>query len=191
MKLNNITYAAMTKAVATFTFSASQAAASIAASGKTLPALPKGMDGAQLTVSVGPAVGEVFGNLRSQPSSTAGITAADLPQLVIIETVAPSVTSTQVSAKELESYLLSLPGLSSDLTAAIIAIGNPSTTLPIPIPIEYATSTSVSVNGNAGVALGDNTGLGSGVIWVQHGDLFAVAGTVKQSDALNIADNLH
>jgi len=188
----NVTYGAMTKAVAVFTFSASQAAGAAAAAGKTLPALPAGMDGAQLTVTVGPAVGEVYGNVNpNAASSGSGITAADLPQLVLIESNAPSVTSTQVTPKQLETYLLSLPGLSPELTQAIKAIGNPDSTLPIPIPIQYATSTNVSINGNPGVALGDNTGLGSGVIWVQHGDLYAVAGTVKQSDVLNIANNLH
>ena len=187
----HITYAAMTKAVAVFTFSASQASAAATAAGKSLPALPAGMDGAQLTVSVGPAVGEIYGNLNTAaPSSSSGITAADLPQLIVIESNAPSVTSTQVTPKQLETYLLSLPGLSTELRTAIKAIGNPDSTLPIPIPIEYATSTNVTVNGNPGVALGDNTGLGSGVIWVQHGELFAVAGTVKQSDVLNIANNL-
>ena len=187
----NITYAAMTKAVAVFTFSAAKAAAAATASGKSLPALPAGMDGAQLTVTAGPAVAEIFGNLNTPSSSTKSITAADLPQMIVIESNAPSVTSTQVTTKQLESYLLSLPGLSPDLVSAIKALGNPSSTLPIPIPIEYATSTNVTVNGNPGVALGDNTGLGSGVIWVQHGELFAVAGTVKQSDVLNIANNLH
>lgn len=187
----HITYAAMTQAVAVFTFNASQASAAAAAGGKSLPALPAGLDGAQLTVTVGPAVGEVYGTLQAPSSSTKSITAADLPQLVVIESNAPSVTSTQVTPAELEGYLLKLPGLSPELTAAIKAIGNPSSTLPIPIPIQYATSTNVTVNGNPGVALGDNTGLGSGVIWVQHGELYAVAGTVKQSDVLNIANNLH
>ncbi|HYM67499.1 MAG TPA: hypothetical protein VEW68_09425 [Patescibacteria group bacterium] len=196
----NVTYAAMTQAVAVFKFDAAKASAAVAASGKALPALPAGMDGAQLTVTAGPAVAEVFGNLKPPSSSSAtqsgtaansGITAADLPQLIVIESNAPSVTSTQVTPKQLESYLLSVPGLSPDLVSVIKALGNPSSTLPIPIPIQYATSTNVTVNGNPGVALGDNTGLGSGVIWVQNGELFAVAGTVKQSDVLNIANNLH
>jgi hypothetical protein len=186
----NITYAAMTKAVAVFTFSAAQAQAAAAASGKSLPALPAGMDGAQLTVDVGPAVGEIFGNLNLNGASASDLTQANLPQLVIVESSAPTATSTQVSVKELETYLLSMPGISPDLAAAIKAIGNPGTTLPIPIPVQYATATSVQVQGVDGVALGDNTGLGSGVVWVKHGLVYAVAGTVKQSDAVTIADNL-
>src|SRR5438132_342466 len=61
-----ITYGAMSQAEATFTFSAAKAAAAAAAKGKTLPKMPAEMDGATLTIVVGPAVGEVYGNL-SQP----------------------------------------------------------------------------------------------------------------------------
>src|SRR5205807_8246742 len=59
---STVTYAAMTKAVAVFTFSADKASAAEAKNGKSLPPLPSGMNGAQLTVAVGPAVGEVYGD---------------------------------------------------------------------------------------------------------------------------------
>ncbi|MGA7911091.1 MAG: hypothetical protein WCC30_06040 [Candidatus Dormiibacterota bacterium] len=188
---STITYAAMPKAVAVFTFSAAKAAAAAASSGSTLPALPAGMDGAQITLTVGPAVGEIFGNL-TQPATGSDITAANLPQLVVGESSAPTATSSssQITVKELESYLLTLPGISPELAAAIKAIGDPSTTLPIPVPIQYATSSKVQVQGVRGIALGDNTGVGSGVIWVKDGIVYAVAGTIKQSDAIDIANNL-
>jgi hypothetical protein len=185
---STITYAATPKAVAVFTFDAKKAAAAAAATGKSLPRLPAGMDGAKLTVTVGPAVVEVFGNLKS--NSTTSSQEINLPQLIIGESAAPLVTSTQVSAKQLENYILSLPGLSPQLAAAIRSIGDPSTTLPIPVPIEYATSSKVSVQGVQGVALGDNTGLGSAVIWIKNGDVFAVAGPLKQSVVLTVANQL-
>ncbi len=184
---STVTYAAMPKAVAVFTFDASKAAAAAAATGKPLPALPKGVDGAKLTVTVGPAILEVYGNLKSSAAESSQD--VNLPQLVIAESSAPVVTSTQVTAKQLEDYILSIPGLSKDLAAAIKAIGDPSTTLIIPIPIQYATSTSVTVQGVHGVAVGDNTGLGSGVIWIK-GNVFAVAGPLKQSEVVKVANNL-
>ena len=184
----NVTYVAMSQAVAVFTFDASKASAAAAARGNTLPALPKGMDGAQLTVTVGPAIGEVFGNMQ-QPSGS-DVSQVELPQLVVGQSSAPTATSTQVSLQQMESYLLSLPGISDQLKAAIKAIGDPSTTLPIPIPVQYATSTTVTVQGVKGVALGDNTGVGSAVIWVKNHVVYAVAGSIKQSDAINIANNL-
>jgi len=58
------------------------------------------------------------------------------------------------------------------------------------VPVEYGTSTAIKVQGVDGVALGDNTGVGSAVVWVKGGHVYAVAGTIKQSDAIDIANNL-
>jgi hypothetical protein len=184
----NVTYASMSKAVATFTFSADKAAAAAAARGKTLPAMPKEMDGATLTIMVGPAVGEVYGNM-SKPTS-ANASDLQLPQLIVAKSVSPTVSSTQVDAKVIEDYVVQLPGVSAELKKTIEAIGDPTTTLFIPVPVEYGTSTTVTVQGVEGVALGDNTGVGSAVVWVKDGHVYAVAGTIKQSDAIDIANNL-
>jgi hypothetical protein len=183
-----VTFAAMPQAAAVFTFSQAKAAAAAAQTGKSLPALPAGMDGAQLTVTVGPAVAEIYGNFN-KPSS-ADVTQVSLPQLIVAESSAPVATSTQVTVKQLEDYILAQPGLSPELTAAIKAIGDPSTTLPIPVPVQFATSSSVSIQGVQGVALGDNTGVGSGVIWVKNGVVYGVVGTVKQFDAIDVANHL-
>jgi hypothetical protein len=190
---SNVTYAAMPAAVGVFTFDAAKAAAAAAKAGKTLPAMPAGMDGSKLTVTVGPAVVEVFGNLNLPTGS--GSTAPDtsqltLPQLVVGASSAPVVTSTGVSTQQLEEYLLSLPGVSPKLAAAIRAVKDPSTTLPIPIPIEYATSKTVTVQDVDGLAVGDNTGLGAGVIWIKNGTVYGVAGSLKQDAILNLANGL-
>jgi hypothetical protein len=185
----NVTYATMSKAVATFTFSADKAKAAAAAQGKTLPAMPKAMDGATLTITVGPAVGEVYGNLK-KPTTDTNPDNIQLPQLLVAKSVSPTVSATQVSAKDLEDYVLQLPGISAELKKTIEAIGDPSTTLFIPVPVEYGTSKTVTVQGVEGVALGDNTGVGSAVVWVKDGHVYAVAGTIKQSDAIEIANNL-
>jgi hypothetical protein len=185
---STVTYAATTQGVAVFTFSAAQAAAEAAKTGKPLPKLPAGIDGAKLTVSVGPAVAEIFGNLNQAGASDP--TQAGMPQLIVAKSDAPVATSTQVTVKQMEDYLLAQPGISPELSAAIKAIGDPSTTLPIPVPIEFATSSKVTVQGVQGVALGDNTGVGAGVIWIKNGEVFGVAGTVKLADALDIANHL-
>jgi len=192
---SNVTYAAMPAAVGVFTFDAAKAAAFAAKSGKTLPTMPAGMDGSKLTVTVGPAVVEIFGNLSLPSGSTATGAAPDpsqlsLPQLVIGASSAPVVTSSGVSTQQLEDYLLSLPGVSPKLAAAIRAVKDPSTTLPIPIPIEYATSKTVTVQGVDGLAVGDNTGLGAGVIWIKSSTVYGVAGSLKQDAILDIANGL-
>ena len=188
---SNVTYAAMTAAVGVFTFDGAKAAAAAAKAGKTLPKMPAGMDGSKLTVTVGPAVVEIFGNLNTGTAATTPEPSQlSLPQLVVAESSAPVVTSTGVSTQQLENYLLSMPGVSPKLGAAIRAVKDPSTTLLIPIPIEYATSSTVSVQGVDGVTVGDNTGLGAGVIWIKGGLVYVVAGSLKQNAILDIANHL-
>ncbi|TMC52687.1 MAG: hypothetical protein E6J20_10880 [Chloroflexi bacterium] len=182
-----VTYGAMSEAEATFTFSADKAKAAAASHGKTLPALPKGMDGATLTITVGPAIGEIYGNLQQ---GSAGSSSLNLPQLIVARSTAPTAKSTQVTVAQLEAYILDQPGISPELKKAIKAMGDPSTTLLIPIPVEYATSKDVTVQNVPGVALGDNTGVGSGVVWVKGGSVYVVAGSIKQNVAIDIANNL-
>lgn len=185
-----VTYGGMSEAIATFTFSADKAAAAAASRGQTLPAMPANINGATLTFTVGPAVGEIYGDLK-QPTAASGSNAINLPQLVVAKSEAPTATATQVSVTELENYILAQPGITPELKAAVNAIGDPSTTLLIPVPVQYATSTQVKVQGVDGVALGDNTGVGSGVVWVgKDGYVYVVAGSIKQTDALAIANNL-
>ena len=185
----NVTYGAMTQAEAVFTFSADKARAAAAAQGKPLPTLPAGMEGATLTVTAGPAVGELFGNVQ-KPASGSDLSQLSLPQLIVVESSRPSVTSTQVSAKQIEDYVLAQPGITPELKAAVQAIGDPSTTLLIPIPVQYATSKDVTVQGVKGVGFGDNTGVGAGVIWIKNGIVYVVAGSLKLDDAIAIANNL-
>src|SRR2546427_4206833 len=160
--VSTVTYGGMSEAVATFTFSADKAAATAAAQGKALPKMPAGMDGATLTLTVGPAVGELYGNLQKPGSGTNDI---NLPKLVVVKSATPTAKSTRVSVTDLENFILAQPGISAELKAAIQAIGDPSTTLLIPVPVPYATSTQVTVQGVDAVALGDNTGLRAGVGW--------------------------
>ena len=185
----NVTYGTMSKAVATFTFSADKAAAAATKHGKTLPPMPKGMDGATITLTLGPAVAEVYGNLQ-QPTNGSDITQAALPQLVVVKSLVPTVSSTQVSAADFEKYLLQQPDISPTLADAIRALGSSGTTLPILVPVQFASHESTTVKGNPAVALGDNTGLGSGVVWISGKYVYVVAGTVKKDEAKLVANNL-
>lgn len=186
---STITYGVMTKATGVFTFNASMAAAEAAKTGKSLPAMPSGMDGSQLILTVGPAVVEVFGNINSSTASDPS--QISLPQLVIAESSVPVVTSTHVTVKQLEDFLLAQPGLSPELAAQIKAIGDPSHTLPIPVPIQYVSSKTVTVQKVSGIELGDNSGIASAIIWVKSKVVYLVAGSLKQDQVLTIANGLH
>ncbi len=185
---NTVTYAAMAQTTGVFKFSAAKAEAAAAAKGTTIPAMPAGMDGSTLNLTMGPALLVVYGDLPKTSTSQSG--QFTLPQLIVAESNAPSVTSTGVTVKELEDYLLAQPGISPQLAADIRAIGDPTTTLPIPVPVQFATSAKVTVQGVQGVALGDNTGVGSAIIWIKGDHVFFVGGSLKQDDALTVANGL-
>jgi len=80
--------------------------------------------------------------------------------------------------------------VSPALAAQIRAIGDPASTLPVPIPVGVAQAKNVSVHGTTGLFVGDSTGLGSGVIWVQNGLVYVVGGTLTESEVLAVANSL-
>ena len=144
--------------------------------------MPPALDGSTLRVAIGPVVIGTYG--------TAADT-GDLPQLVIAQAPMPRVTSSGATVAAIEHYLLAQPGVAPELAASIRAIGDPTTTLPIPIPIDMAQADHVAVQGVTGLAIGDNTGIGSGVIWEKDGMVYGVAGTLPENQVLAIARSLH
>ena len=163
---------------------------------------------AQLPASIaagatpGTAVHCVLGGLRcsSAHQAPSGAAAGDgagsssgsshLPTLIVAQAPVPAVTSTDATVAGIEDYLLKQPGISPQLAAAIRAIGDPSSTLPIPIPIDMASAKTVQVQGVSGLAIGDITAAGSGVIWQKNGVVYGVAGFLPESEILAIANGL-
>lgn len=181
-----VSYAVVPRTTATFTFSAAKARAAAATAGKSLPPMPTNIDGSTLYVTAGPALLEVYGGGSRVETTPEGV----LPTLVIAQARAPRVTSTGVSTKELEDYLLAQPGISSQLQAQIRAIGDPTQTLPIPVPTGLAASHPVQVAGVQGIFVSDSTGLGSALIWLKDGIAYAVAGKLSESQIVAIARSL-
>ncbi|MDQ2991226.1 MAG: hypothetical protein M3R30_00195 [Candidatus Eremiobacteraeota bacterium] len=169
-------YRTMGKSVESFTFSAARAAASSAKAGKTLPAMPVGLDGTTITASLGPVVVTTWGGKERR--------------LVVMQGVAPVVRSSGATLAELEGYLLSLPSIKPELADQIRSIGDPSTTLPVPIMAVKQSSHPVDVNGAAGLGIGDNTGLGAGVVWERDGKIYAVFGTLSEDQVMGVATGL-
>jgi hypothetical protein len=215
---SDVTYATVTQGGASFTFSKSKAQAAAAAKGKTIPPMPQNIDGSTLSVKAGPAYGIIYGysqlasqlatahNRAARPTETsppadgakpvesgrpAGTAPANIPPVLGVAAArAPVVTTTNgVTARQLQDYLLAQPGISPQLANQIRGIGDPTTTLPIVIP-EGATSKQVTVQGVSGTLIGDNTGLGAGVIWIKNGVVYAVVGTFNQQQVLDLANGL-
>lgn len=192
-------YGTVSQATGTFTFSSAKAAAAAAQSGQKLPPLPKNIDGSTLVLQIGPGEAAVYADLSKLRGAAEGGQAADPEAAVqsagtavaIAEMRSPKVSSTGVTLSTLKNYLLAQPGLSADARTAIEALDNPAGNLPIPIPADRTTSRQVTAGGVTYTVVGDNTGLGAGVVWIKGGIVYAVAGTVSADEALKVAENLH
>lgn len=188
-----------TAGTVSFTFDADKARA--AGDGDEVPA---NLDGSSLFLQVGPVAIQTFGGPADEGAAVeqaakaasapdqadmAGLLSS-LPDLMIVQMKAPVVSSNGPTVAEYREALLTLPNLSPALKAQIEAIGDPSTTLPLPIPVDLASSREVDINGVTGLAIGDNTGVGSGVVWQSGGMVRAVGGTLTEDEVLAIARSL-
>jgi hypothetical protein len=163
-----------------FTFSAKKAGATATRAGGSLPPMTQHLDGTTINVAFGPLVYQTWGTSQGK----------DATGLVIVEAKSPVVRSTGATLQELESYLLALPNVSPELADQIRAIGDLSTTLPVPFMGDKQTAQNVTVNGVQGVAIGDNTGIGAGVIWQKDGVIYFVGGSLKEDQVLDVANGL-
>lgn len=181
-------YGVINRSTATFTFSADSTRQAAARVNRTAPPLPANIDGSKLFITGGPAVVQIWG----APAGATGASGAypDVPTLVVGQAKAPTVSSDGITVDELRAYLLSQPGISPQLAAAIRAIGDPSSTLPVPVPAELAISHPVTVQGVQGLYVGDNTGIASAVIWQKDGMMFEVIGSFTESQALSVANSM-
>jgi hypothetical protein len=182
-----VTYTVVGQSKVSFTFDEAKAKAAAAAAGKPAPVFPAGINGTTLTVTIGPAVVEVFGTINKN---------SDLSNLPLIAGVAkaPVVTSTGVSAKELENFLVLQPGIAGNPTmvAEIKAIGDPlaAGNLVIPIPANLATSTPTTVKGTPAVLIADKTGTVKGLVWEKAGIVYAVGGHFDDGQLIGIANGV-
>jgi hypothetical protein len=182
-----VSYTVIGRSIASFTFDEAKAKAAAAAAGKPAPVFPAGIDGTTITVTIGPAVGELFGTIDKNT------TLSDLPLIAGVAR-APLVTSNGVSAAELENFLVQQPGIAGNptLVAEIKAIGEPlaAGNLVIPIPANLATSTPETIHGNSGVLVADNTGMAKGLIWERNGLVYAVGGHFDEQTLVGIANGI-
>lgn len=210
-------YYAVSPISAAFQFSAARARAYAASVHRPIPPMPAGLDGSVLTLHAGPMIVVTYG--ASLPSAEIRHSAAqrvrsggtvddessgastqvqreqhddisDLPPLVVVEAVAPRVYSTGATAREIEAYLLSMPGVAPQLASEIRAIGDPSTTMPIPVPIDKSYSQQIAIDGARGLAIGDNTGVGGMIVWQKNGIVYGVYGAMQQRQLLEVAQSL-
>ena len=172
-------YSVMSPGEMTFTFSAAKARAFERRAHKTLPPMPAGLDHTTVRLQTGYALVSSFGSRGSHEHS-----------LMVVQSQMPRVSSTGASLDTLERYLLSMPNVSPELARRIRALGDIQNTVPVPVVIEKQTARQVQVDGTQGLAIGDNTGLGAGVMWQKNGIVYVVAGPLKMDQVLEVANGL-
>jgi len=123
-------------------------------------------------------------------------------QFMIVEFPSPIVRATgNASLQELRDVALSLPGLPPQLVTELRQIDLNSGVVPLPIP-SGIDSQSITVQGTQGLLLTSNISTtipqlkkfpaGSAVVWQTHGIIYAVGGTISNTNQLlNSANSLH
>lgn len=163
-----------------FTFDSDKAATWVEQHGGKGPKLPERFDGVSLVVSVPAAVILQYDAADGTPGVVVG-------QARQIEARAEGA----VSFAELRSLLLDLPGLSPGTRAQLAAIGDWRRTLPLPVPAGQVRWARTTVGDAEGLLLGDNTGLGSAVIWQRDGRIFGVVAPAPAKVVRDVAASLH
>lgn len=164
--------------VATFTFDVERAARAAADVGETLPPLPPGVDGASVRLVAGPGVAQVW------------LSDAGIPALVVGRATAPTAFSDGVPFEVLRDYLLSLPGLPDDVAAQLRTFTADGATLPLPVPSgEIRTSFAQVGDARATVLTSRDRALAA-VVWVDGGEVTAVAGSLDADELLSVARGL-
>ena len=92
------------------------------------------------------------------------------------------------SLGEVREALLSLPGLPEETVAALRAIEDWETTLPLPVPVGEIVWSETTVNDRPALAFGDESGLGGALVWNDGEHFVGVAGTVPLSQVRNLAE---
>lgn len=163
-----------------FTFDSEKAQQWVRGHGGKGTTLPDRFDGASLLVSVPAAVVLQYDAADGTPGVVVG-------QAGQIDVQAEG----GVGFEELRTFLLDLPGLSAGTRAALAAIGDWRTTLPLPIPAGQVRWTHTTIAGTDGLLLGDNTGLGSAVLWQRAGRIYGVAAPASAKVVRDVAASLH
>jgi hypothetical protein len=173
----------------TFTFSASKAHAFFLKNGYGNIKIPANLDGATFDVTTTAGVVIAYGNQTTT-------------EFMVVEFPSPIVHATgSASLQELRDVALSIPGLPPQLVTQLKQIDLNSGVVPLPIP-SGIDSKSITVRGTQGLLLTSNISTtipqlkkfpaGSAVVWQTHDIIYAVGGTISNTNQLlDSANSLH
>jgi len=183
---NRATFKVIPNATESFTFDSRKAQAYALRTGKTRITVPPYLDGATLNANVGPIAVAFFGE---EPQKGAHARrAGDKPFVTLVQSVSPKITSTRATLAQLKAFVSTMPGVTPVMKTEINSLSEG--TLPIPFRPDKQTAQNVIVQGVQGLVIGDNTGLGAGVIWTKNGVIYGAAGMLPERDMLNFVNGL-
>jgi hypothetical protein len=143
-----------------------------------------GVAGSTLEITAGPAIAVQYGG-------TPG--ASNVTTLAIVAARRPVATSTGEggaggpTTSELETFVLSRPGLPADLAQEVRLLGSMDSVLPVPVP-SGLWEEKEHIGGAPAVLVTDPNGFASGVIWESSdGVVHAVGGLLDKEDVFGVA----
>lgn len=137
--------------------------------------------GTSVVLHAGPAVVVGYGSRG---------TGLGVPTMVVATMPRPTADATGATISQIESFLLSRPGVPTQLAPELRLLGDLSTVLPFPAPSGLQTS-SVHVGRWPGVAIALPSGVAAAVVWEDGtGTVRAVGGLLDRRTLLRVADQL-
>ena len=140
--------------------------------------------GSTLTITAGPAIAVQY---ASSPGRSNVITLAIVAARRPVASMTGGGEAGGATASQLETFLLSRPGLPADLVQEIRLLGSPTSVLPVPVP-SGLWEQKVQIGGAPAVLVTDPSGFASGVIWESRdGIVHAVGGLLDKQDVFSVA----
>jgi hypothetical protein len=142
------------------------------------------MAGSTLEITVGPAIAVQYGGTSARSNLiTLAIVAVRRP----VASMEGEGEAGGATASQLETFLLSRPGLPAGLAQEIRLLGNLGTVLPVPVP-SGLWELREHIGGAPAVLVTDPNGFASGVIWESRdGVVHAVGGLFDKEDVFSVA----
>lgn len=139
--------------------------------------VPEDIRGARLRLKLPGAVVQAVGGDGDRPVAVRGEAGA----LEVVVDAGPPL-------EVVRSALLSLDGLPEETVAALSAIEDWETTLPLPVPAGRIAWSETTVAGRQALAFGDESGLGSALLWHNGERFVGVAGRLPLSQVRAMAE---
>ena len=141
------------------------------------PDVPADIRGATLVLRIPGAVVQTVGTDGDGPVAARG----EAGSLEVVVEGGPSLA-------EVRDALLSLPGLPEETVAALRAIEDWETSLPLPVPTGRIAWSETTVAGRPALAFGDESGLGSVLLWHDGEHFVAAGGSLPLSQVRELAE---